>query len=164
MVCPWNSLGKNTGVGCHSLLQGIFPTQGMNPGLLHWGQIFFYHLSHQGSPDNNLLEGHIELTERCSFSGLLQKGSSWKLATGDFPGGLVVGNLPAKAGDTGSINPGPGIFQVLLCNHAMHHNYWIRALGPMNNCWSLRTLEPVLCDKRRLCTAKPVHHNWRVCN
>ena len=36
-------------LGCHSLLQGIFPTQGLNPGLLHWRQIL-YHLSHQGSP------------------------------------------------------------------------------------------------------------------
>ena len=43
-----NSPGKNTGVGCHALLQGIFPTQGSNPGLLHCRQIF-YHLSHQGS-------------------------------------------------------------------------------------------------------------------
>ena len=35
----WDSPGKNTGVGCHALLQGIFPTQGLNPrllGLLHW--------------------------------------------------------------------------------------------------------------------------------
>ena len=39
---------KNTGVGCHSLLQGIFLTQGLNPGLLHCRRIF-YHLSHQGS-------------------------------------------------------------------------------------------------------------------
>ena len=37
------------GVGCHALLQGIFPTQGSNPGLPHCGQIL-YHLSHQGSP------------------------------------------------------------------------------------------------------------------
>ena len=36
-------------VGCHSLFQGIFPTQGLNPGLLHCRQIL-YHLSHQGSP------------------------------------------------------------------------------------------------------------------
>ena len=36
---------KNTGVGCHSLLQGIFPTQGSNPGLLYCKQIL-YHLSH----------------------------------------------------------------------------------------------------------------------
>ena len=33
LLCPWNSPGKNTGVGCHSVLQGIFPTQGSNPGL-----------------------------------------------------------------------------------------------------------------------------------
>ena len=40
----WNSPGKNTGVGSHSLLQGIFPTQGSKPGLLHCRQIY-YHLS-----------------------------------------------------------------------------------------------------------------------
>ena len=40
-----DSLGKNTGVGCHALLQGIFPTQGSNPGLLHCRQLL-YHLSH----------------------------------------------------------------------------------------------------------------------
>ena len=34
LLCPWNSPGKNTGVGCHALLQGIFLTQGLNPGLL----------------------------------------------------------------------------------------------------------------------------------
>ena len=44
-----NSPCKNTGVGCHALFQGIFPTQGLNPGLLHCGWIL-YHLSHQGSP------------------------------------------------------------------------------------------------------------------
>ena len=35
LLCPWNSPGKNTGVGCHALLQGIFLTQGSNPYLLH---------------------------------------------------------------------------------------------------------------------------------
>ena len=49
LPCPWNPPGKNTGVGCHFLLQGIFPTQGLNPGLLHCRQIL-YHLSHKGSP------------------------------------------------------------------------------------------------------------------
>ena len=44
-----DSAGKHTGVGCHSLLQGIFPTQGLTPGLLHGRQIL-YCLSHQGSP------------------------------------------------------------------------------------------------------------------
>ena len=44
-----DSPGKNTGLGCHALLQGIFPTQGSNPGLPHCRWIL-YHLSHQGSP------------------------------------------------------------------------------------------------------------------
>ena len=48
LFCPWNSPGENSGVGCHSLLQGIIQTQGLNPGLLHCRQIV-YHLSHQGS-------------------------------------------------------------------------------------------------------------------
>ena len=48
---PWNSPGQNTGVGTLSLLQGIFPTQGLNPGLLHCRQIV-YQLSHQGSSNN----------------------------------------------------------------------------------------------------------------
>ena len=38
LVCPWDSPGKNTGGGCHFLLQGIFPTQGSKPGLLHCDQ------------------------------------------------------------------------------------------------------------------------------
>ena len=46
---PWNSPGKNTGVGCHSLLQGIFLTQWLNLCLLHCRQILYY-LSHLGSP------------------------------------------------------------------------------------------------------------------
>ena len=41
--------GKNTGVGCHAILQGIFPTQGLEPGLLHCRRIL-YCLSHQRSP------------------------------------------------------------------------------------------------------------------
>jgi len=44
-----DSPGKNTGVGCHALLQGIFPIQESNQGLLHCMQIL-YQLSYQGSP------------------------------------------------------------------------------------------------------------------
>ena len=44
---PWDFQGKCTGVGCHFLLQGIFPTQGLNPGLSPCRQML-YHLSHQG--------------------------------------------------------------------------------------------------------------------
>ena len=49
LYSPWNSPGQNTGVGSLSLLQGIFPTQGSNPRLLHCRQIL-YQLSHKGSP------------------------------------------------------------------------------------------------------------------
>ena len=45
----WDSPGKNTGGSSHSLLQGIFPTQGLSLGFLHCSQIL-YPLSHQGSP------------------------------------------------------------------------------------------------------------------
>ena len=46
---PWNSPGQNTGLGSLSLLYGIFPTQGLNPGLLHCRQIL-YQLNHKGNP------------------------------------------------------------------------------------------------------------------
>ena len=46
---PWNSPGQNTRVGSLSLLQGIFWTQRLNPGLLHCRRIL-YQLSHKGSP------------------------------------------------------------------------------------------------------------------
>ena len=47
LLCPWNSPGKNSGVCCHFLLQGIFLTQGSNPCLLHW-QVDSLPLSHLG--------------------------------------------------------------------------------------------------------------------
>ena len=49
LYSPWNSPSKNTGVGSLSLLQGIFPTQGLNPGLPHCRWIL-YQLSYEGSP------------------------------------------------------------------------------------------------------------------
>ena len=49
LLCPWDSPDKNTGVGCHSLLQGIFPTRGSTLSLLHCRQIL-YCLSPQGWP------------------------------------------------------------------------------------------------------------------
>ena len=49
LYSPWNSPGQNTGVGSLCLLQGIFPTQGLNPVIPHCRQIL-YQLSHKGSP------------------------------------------------------------------------------------------------------------------
>ena len=53
LLCSRTSPGNNTGVGSYSLLQGIFPTQGLNPGLLHCRWIH-YQLSHQGSNGHEL--------------------------------------------------------------------------------------------------------------
>ena len=58
LLCPWNSPGKNAGVGSHCLLWRIFPTQGLNPGLLYCRQIH-YHLSH--------LTAAMKLKEACSL-------------------------------------------------------------------------------------------------
>ena len=49
LLCPWGFSRQEHGVGCQALLQGIFPTQGSNPGLPHRRWIL-YHLSPQGSP------------------------------------------------------------------------------------------------------------------
>ena len=54
LLCPWDSSGKNTGVGCHALLQGIFLTQGSNPRLLSLphGQEDSLPLAPPGKPNN----------------------------------------------------------------------------------------------------------------
>ena len=62
LYSPWNSPGQNTGVGRLSLLQGIFPTQGSNPGLPHCGWIP-YQLNHKGSPRIKDLLQRIFLTQ-----------------------------------------------------------------------------------------------------
>ena len=59
LPCPWDFPGKNTGVGCHFLLQGIFPTQGSNPGFPHSRQIL-YQLSHKGSLCSHYPNIHIQ--------------------------------------------------------------------------------------------------------
>ena len=49
LLCPWDFPSKNTGISCHFLLQGIFPTQGSNLSFLHW-QADYLPLCHLGSP------------------------------------------------------------------------------------------------------------------
>ena len=50
LLCPWDSPGRNTGVGGRALLQGIFPTQGLNPGSSCIGRWVLYHERPPGSP------------------------------------------------------------------------------------------------------------------
>ena len=66
-----DSLGKNTGVGCHALLQRIFPTQGSNPGLPHRGKIL-YRLSHCGicNSQTHLPRSSYKVTLTCLWHSL----------------------------------------------------------------------------------------------
>ena len=89
LLCPWNSPGKNIGVGCHALLWGIFPTQGSNQSLLHCRRIL-YQLSYQGSPhyfitlrnsENLTLLFLFQRKGRCSTEAELFQGytvSKWQ--------------------------------------------------------------------------------------
>ena len=79
--------GKNTGVGRYSLLQGIFPIQGLNPCLPHCKWIL-YHLSHQGSP---------RILEWMAYS--FSRGSSWprdQMGVSCIAGGFLPVELPGK--------------------------------------------------------------------
>ena len=70
-----DSPGMNTGVGCHSPLQGIFPTQGSNPGLPHFRRIL-YHLSHQG----RMAGSHLMHTTVCVLILVWLFATQWKVA------------------------------------------------------------------------------------
>ena len=57
-LCPWDFPGKNTGVGCHSLLQGIFLTQELNLGLLQWQPVAGGFFSAE-SPGERYIQGNL---------------------------------------------------------------------------------------------------------
>ena len=71
LYSPWNFSGQNTGVGSLSLLQGIFPTRGSNPGLPHCRWIL-YQLSHKGSPNTGV--GSLPLLQRIFLTQELNWG------------------------------------------------------------------------------------------
>ena len=65
LLGPWDSLGKSSRVGCHALLQWIFPTQGLHPCLLHLtciGRRVLYHQCHLG---NKTSTAKLQLTMKC---------------------------------------------------------------------------------------------------
>ena len=88
LLCSWNSPGKNTGVGCHFILQGIFPTEGLNPcllGLLHW-QADSLPLCHLVSHSSKFIQIQLSvsfqfLVIRMFFSSCYRKGT---FLVGDF--------------------------------------------------------------------------------
>ena len=72
MDCPWNSLGQHPGISSLSLLQGIFPTEGSNPGLRHCRRIP-YQWSHKGSPEEaKIFLKQTSYASKISSSILLQ--------------------------------------------------------------------------------------------
>ena len=78
-----DSPDKNTGVGCHGLLQGTFPIQRSNPGLPHCRQIL-YQLSYQGSPACTLLHSFLWLQDSLLYGYATFCLSIYQLMKGDF--------------------------------------------------------------------------------
>ena len=101
LLHPWDSPGENTGVGCHFLLEGIFPTQGSNPHLPHCRQML-YPPSHQGSPiykekqvcfKKALFKRYKEMKAR----GLPWWKSAWLPLVGNLPSNIVgMGSFHAR--------------------------------------------------------------------
>ena len=105
LYSPWNSPDQNTGVGSLSLLRGIFPIQGSNPGLLHCRWIL-YQLSHKGSP--------VEWKVFCLFVGMFVFAvprSMWDLSslTRDRTQAPYLGSMESKALDC-QVSPGVASF------------------------------------------------------
>ena len=92
-----DSPGKNTGVGCHALSQGTFPTQGLNPGFPHCRRVL-YCLSYQGSP--RILEWVAYSFFRGSFRPRNQTGISCVGQVDFLPAKLIyhdqVGSIPGS--------------------------------------------------------------------
>ena len=99
-----DSPGKNPRVGCQALLQGIFPTQGSNPGLPNFRWIL-HHLRHREAPVVALvlIFSHSSHSASLSLSFPIYKMMRFR----DFPGGPVVRNPRCIAGDA-SLIPGQG--------------------------------------------------------
>ena len=100
-VAHQDSPGKYTGAGCHALLQGIFPTQGLHPGLLH-GRRILYHLSHRGSPGVGIsdhkgtasaVRGRGHVFSRLTFWAMAQDGG-WTSPSPPRPSQLVLRQAP----------------------------------------------------------------------
>ena len=108
----------HTGVGCHFLLQGIFPTQGLNLPLLHW-QADSSPLSHQGSPDgHDKGEPIASTTYHCRVQeGIQEAGlpSSQQRGTGGSPWVKGVGILRGPLMDSGKPSPTTSVCTRKFC-------------------------------------------------
>ena len=159
LLCPWDFPGDSTGVDCHLLLQGIFPNQGLNPGLPHCRQTL-YHLSHQGSPPhlfNSYFQGMTFLLDGLEI--YMQAKSIQSCATlcdpmdCSPPGPLFVGfsrheywrglPLPPPAD-----LPNPGIKPVSLMSPALAAGFFTTAVHGVANSRTL-SLFTFICWRRK---------------
>ena len=99
-----DSPGKNTGVGCHALLQGIFPTQGSNSGLPHCEQIL-NQLSYQGGSLKGL--GHFK--KQAKAEGREPKDYCFRDVAGSFLSMLLNPSGPDVAPDSLSLLANSGV-------------------------------------------------------
>ena len=135
-----DSPGKDAGVGCHFLLQGIFQTQGLNLGLLHCRQTL-YPLSHQGSPKysdpKESPKYWVGQKVHSGFSIRCYRKTQTKLFLGiyrGFPGDSDSKESVCNAGDPGSVpgsqrSPGEGnTLQYSYLENSMDRGVWQAAI------------------------------------
>ena len=111
LLCPWDSPGKTTGVGFHSLLKEIFLIQGLNPGILHWRQIV-YRLSHQGSPSHRYCYCKISLNDdvKQRILSMLHSRCLVSVNSCSLPRMSLTWNSLEVSSDSKERNPMPLIF------------------------------------------------------
>ena len=96
LLCPWDSSGKNTGMGCHFLLQGILLTQGSNLHLLHCRQIL-----PQGSPSIFLLLLKLEMLTVLTYFKLPRQGNfNSSLSPSSFTSSIQLAHFILLSVDT----------------------------------------------------------------
>ena len=134
LLCPWDCLGKSSGVGCHFLLQGFFLTQGSNLGLLHCRQTL-YRLSHQGSVQ---LLSHVQFfatpwTAACqaSLSFTISQCLLKLMSTESvMPSNLLILSHPLLFWS--SIFPSIRVFSSESSLHIRWSKYWSFSISPSN--------------------------------
>ena len=120
LFCPWNSLGKNNGVGCYALLEGIFPTQESDPGLSH-DRWILYCLSHQGGRGHSKWMGECltPVYPKSAWYYHMTRSIYWHLLP-DRAGKIRVGVMVVWVMVEGvvccSTTPSFWTWRVLMCN------------------------------------------------
>ena len=117
LLCPWNFPAKNTGVGCHVLLQGIFPTQGLSPHLLHWQDSLA--LCHLGNPSPHLAANKL------GCCNLLDAGREDEISGSEMRDFVIHGQ---------SSNQGVGILALVSQAPQTHRVMW-RARCQLHRKW-----------------------------